>query len=89
MLVLHPCAGTAYNCVSYSDEHAVRVYRVEADGTAALLYTVGCHSTGLKQCKHPFKMCLSPAGSLLVCDYGNGRVQDLTELSEAELQQMH
>jgi hypothetical protein len=25
----------------------------------------------------------------LVCDYGNGRVQELTELGEAELQQMH
>ncbi len=72
--------------MTYNDEHAVRVYHVEADGTATLLHTVSCHGAGLKQFKHPFKMCLSPTGRLLVCacDYGNGRVQELTELGESE-----
>ncbi len=89
MFVLRPCARTAHGCVSYNDEHDVRVYRVEANGTATLLHTIGCHGAGLKQIKHPFKMCLAPAGSLLVCYYGSGRVQELTELGEDELQQMH
>ncbi len=60
------------------------MYHVEADGTATLLHTVGCHGAGLKlfsSSTHSRCAC-----RLLVCDNCNGRVQELTELGEAELQ---
>jgi tripartite motif-containing protein 71 len=72
--------------VSYWSEHCLRVYRLEADGTATLLHTVGSKGTGLMQFYSPGKMCLRPAGSLLVCDRGNNRVHELTGLGEAEPQ---
>jgi DNA-binding beta-propeller fold protein YncE len=63
------------------------VYRLEADGAATLLHTVGAASgAGPRQFNNPAKMCLTPAGNLLVCDNGNDRVQELTGLGEAEPQ---
>jgi hypothetical protein len=73
---------------SYFHEHKLRVYRlpVEADGAATLLHTVGSRGAGPKQFNYPGKMCLTPADKLLVCEYGNGRVQELTGIGEAEPQ---
>jgi DNA-binding beta-propeller fold protein YncE len=75
-----------YVAVSYYREHCVRVYRLEADGTVALLHTVGTKGDGPKQFNYPQRMCLTPAGSLLVCELNNDRVQELAGLGEAEPQ---
>jgi WD40 repeat protein len=75
-----------YMAVSYCAEDNLRVYRLEADSTATLLHTVGKYGAGPKQFKYPAKMCLTPAGNLLVCEYGNNRVQELTGFGEAEPQ---
>jgi hypothetical protein len=76
-----------YMAVSYSSEHKLRVYRLEADGTATLLHTVGMVAgDGMRQFHFPYKMCLTPAGNLLVGEWGNNRVQELTGLGEAEPQ---
>jgi DNA-binding beta-propeller fold protein YncE len=78
-----------YMAVSYQNEHKLRVYRLEADGAATLLHTVGTIAgAGPKQFNNPYRMCLTPAGNLLVCDYCNDRVQELTGLSEAEPEHM-
>jgi 6-phosphogluconolactonase (cycloisomerase 2 family) len=78
-----------YMAVSYYDEHKVRMYRLEADGTATLLHTVGRKSGAHpKQFRDPRKMCLTHDGHLLVCEYGNDRVQELTGLGEAEAQHL-
>jgi DNA-binding beta-propeller fold protein YncE len=70
--------------VSYWSEHVLRVYRIEADGALTLLHSFGGRGAGPKQFNGPLKMCLAPNGNLLVCDYGNNRVQELTGLGEAE-----
>ncbi len=75
-----------YMAVSYCGEHKLRVYRLEADGTSTLLHTVGMHGSGPMQFKNPARMCLSPADNLLVYEYDNDRVQELTGLGEAEPQ---
>jgi DNA-binding beta-propeller fold protein YncE len=75
-----------YMAVSYLSDHKLRVYRLEADGTAMLLHTVGSEGAGPMQFNSPGKMCLTPAGNLLVCDCDNDRVQELTGLGEAEPQ---
>jgi DNA-binding beta-propeller fold protein YncE len=75
-----------YMAVSYWFENKLRVYRLEADGTSTLLHTVGTGGTGPKRFFNPRKMCLSPAGNLLVCEEVNDRVQELTGLGEAEPQ---
>jgi hypothetical protein len=76
-----------YMAVSYYHEDKLRVYRVEADGAATLLHTVGTTAgANPKQFNNPVKMCSAPAGNLLVCEYGNDRVQELTGLGEAEPQ---
>jgi hypothetical protein len=83
LAVSHDCC---YMVLSYMVEHVLRVYRLEADGAATLLHTVGSEGAGPMQFDGPAKMCLTPAGNLLVCDYGNKRVQELTSLGEAEPQ---
>jgi DNA-binding beta-propeller fold protein YncE len=78
-----------YMAVSYCDEDKLRVYRLEAHGTATLLHTVGRAGAGLIHFFHPCKMCLIPVGNLLVCEnceWSNNRVQELTGLGEAEPQ---
>jgi WD40 repeat protein len=75
-----------YMAVSCNSDHKLRVYRLEADGAATLLHTVGKYGDGQKQFDKPSKMCMTPAGTLLVCEYRNDRVQELTGLGEAELQ---
>ncbi len=70
--------------VSHVIEHRLRVYRIEADGALTLLHAFGGYGAKPKQFKEPFKMCLAPNGNLLVCDYCNNRVQELTGLGEAE-----
>jgi DNA-binding beta-propeller fold protein YncE len=74
-----------YMAVSY-DEDKLRVYRLEANGSATLLHTVGTEGAGPKEFSYPTRMCLTPAGNLLVGEYGNCRVQELTGLGEAEPQ---
>jgi tripartite motif-containing protein 71 len=71
--------------VSFNDEHSVRVYRL-VDGTATLLHTIGSNGIGPNQFRGPDRMCLTPAGNLLVCESSNNRVQELTGLSESEPQ---
>ncbi len=83
-LVVTPDAR--FLAVSHYNEHKLRVYRVEADGTATLLHTVGTKGSGPNQFNNPFKMCLTPAGNLLICEYSNNRVQELTGPGEAEPQ---
>jgi DNA-binding beta-propeller fold protein YncE len=76
-----------YMAVSYISEHKLRVYRVDAFCIATLLHTVGgITKTGMSQFSYPGKMHLTPAGKLLLCDYGNDRLQELTGLGEAEPQ---
>jgi hypothetical protein len=78
-----------YMALSVWIEHKLLVYRLVADGTATLLHTVGATAgAGPNQFHNPFKMCLTPAGNLLVCEWGNGRVQELTGLGEAESQHL-
>jgi hypothetical protein len=62
------------------------VYRLEADGTATLLHTVGSEGDEPGQFTFPARMCLAANCSLLVCECGNRRVQELTGLGEAEPQ---
>jgi 6-phosphogluconolactonase (cycloisomerase 2 family) len=81
-LVVTSCGR--YMAVSYCDENKLRVYRLEADGTATLLHTVGSEGSGPMEFRSPANLCLTPAGNLLVCDCGNDRVQELTVLGEAE-----
>ena len=73
-----------YMAVSYLHEHKLRVYRIEADGALTLLHTFGGMGAGPKQFYFPFKLCLAPNGNLLVCDFENNRVQELTGPGEAE-----
>ncbi len=69
------------------DGHNLRVYRLEDDSAATLLHTVGTTAgAGPNQFYYPRKMCLTPAGNLLVCDSRNNHVQELTGLGEAEPQ---
>jgi 6-phosphogluconolactonase (cycloisomerase 2 family) len=71
---------------SYAEDN-LRVYRLEADGTATLLHTIGTRvGARPKQFNRPCKMCLMLTGNLLVCEYDNDRVQELTGLGEAEPQ---
>jgi tripartite motif-containing protein 71 len=88
-LVVTPNAR--YLAVSYGEQHKLRVYRLETDDAATLLHTVGIHGNGPMQFNSPYKMCLTPAGNLLVCEWGNNRVQELTTkscLGEAEPQHL-
>ncbi len=65
----------------------VLVYHLETDGAATLLHTVGMtRGAGPNQFCFPSYMFLAPAGNLLVCEYGNDRVQELTGFGEAEPQ---
>ncbi len=73
-----------YMAVSYVNAHKLRVYRIEADGTLTLLHTFGSYGAWPKQFHYPANMCLAPNGNLLVCDYHNNRVQELTGLGETE-----
>jgi DNA-binding beta-propeller fold protein YncE len=75
-----------YMAVSYFDEGTLLVYRLEADGIATLLHTVGTVGNGPMQFDGPAMMCFTPAGNLLVCEYDADRVQELTGLGEAEPQ---
>jgi DNA-binding beta-propeller fold protein YncE len=70
--------------VSYYDERLLRVYRLGADCSTTLLHTVGTRAgAGPLQFDHPAKMCLTPAGNLLVCDHGDDRVLELSPLGES------
>lgn len=73
-----------YMAISYHMMHKVLVYRIEATGTLTLLHSVGGNGVGPKQFRYPFKMCLTPTGNLMVCEYANSRVQELTGPSESE-----
>jgi DNA-binding beta-propeller fold protein YncE len=75
-----------YMAASYYFESNLRVYRLEPNSAATLLHIVGTFGSGPKQFKYPVKICLTPAGNLLVCEYGNGRVQELTGLGESKPQ---
>lgn len=68
--------------VLYWAEHKLRVFRIEADGSSTLLHTIGGNGAGPTQFNSPNKMCLAPSGNMLVCEYGNNRVQELTGPSE-------
>ena len=73
-----------YMAVSFINEHKLRVYRIEANGALTLLHTFGGYGAGPKQFLYATNMCLAPNGTLLVCDFGNNRLQELTGLGEAE-----
>ncbi len=73
-----------FMAVSYGHEHKLRVYHLEAGGTASLLHTVGSELDLSLQLRSPVKMCLTHTGHLLVCKLGNDRVQELTGLGEAQ-----
>jgi hypothetical protein len=76
-----------YMAVSFYFDHKLHVYRLEDDGTTSLQHAVGATAgDGPMQFNYPGRMCLIPAGNLLVCEYGNDRVQELTGLGEAEPQ---
>jgi len=62
----------AWCAVSYY--HVIRVYSTTPPH--ALLHTIG--SPGNRQLDYPYKMCVTPVNSLLLCDYFNNRVQELT-----------
>jgi DNA-binding beta-propeller fold protein YncE len=77
-----------YMAVSYCDEEMLLVYRLEADGAATLLHTVGSDGDCPLEFCSPTNICITPAGNLLVCEYDVDRVQELTGLGEAEPQHM-
>ena len=70
--------------VLHWSQHKLLVFRLEANGTSTLLHTIGGSGAGPKQFKDPNKMCLAPNGNMLVCEYGNNRVQELTGPGETE-----
>ncbi len=83
-LAVTPGSGSRYLAVTYHSEHLLRVYRLEATGATTLMHTLGSLGAGPMQFHYPFKMCLTPSGKLLLCDYGNNRLQELTHLGEEQ-----
>ncbi len=79
-----------YIAISYFYEQKLHVYRLEADGqadgTATLLHTINTTSGAGMMPFRPGRMCLTPAGSLLLCDGFYDRVQELTGLGQTEPQ---
>lgn len=76
-----------YIVVSYYSEHVLRVYHTDSGivhGSSNLLFTLGGLGHAPKEFKYPVKMCTTPAGNLLVCEFGNGRVQELSALGVIE-----
>ena len=57
--------------------HTVTVYDL-ASGSAVRV--IGGPKLGKRPCEfsNPFKVCFTPTGNILVCDYSNGRVQEVT-----------
>ena len=73
-----------YVAVSYFSEDKLRLYRIEADGELTLLHTFGSRDAGPEQFRCLLQMCLAPNCNLLVGDFVNHRVQELTGLGETE-----
>ena len=66
----------AWLAVPCLDVNRILVYA--ATPPHALLRTIGSCGAGEGQLNGPCRMCFTPAGNLLVCDYYNNRVQELT-----------
>lgn len=62
-----------------NDAHMIIVYSVE-DGTEVCAF--GGYGSAPGQFKHPMKLCTSPRDTLLVAEYGNGRVQEVSMTGE-------
>ena len=63
--------------VSFYDEHVLRVYKLLP--TFELVRKLGSTAgAGLGQFKQPFKLCFAPAEHILVTEWENNRVQEVT-----------
>ena len=65
--------------VSNFDTHSLSVYSTD---TVGRILTFGSYGSGAGQFHHPSRMCATPRGTILVSEYGNKRLQEVTWTGE-------
>jgi DNA-binding beta-propeller fold protein YncE len=59
--------------------HSITVYSMDTGGCIS---TFGSLGSGTGQFSNPSRICATPRGTILVCEYGNKRVQEITITGE-------